>query len=100
MYFALVSKFSIFSCSCCVVYYVLYYSIGVLRYLILLLLLMCRLTVYITVYPMRFWFHGWWKVSVFYVIVVLITWHVHVWGCMFHSLLCIIDQYDICCVLR
>ena len=59
MYFAVVSTLYIFSCSCCVVCYVLDYIIGVLSHLVLLLLLlMCRLAVYITVYPMRFCFHG------------------------------------------
>jgi len=75
MYLALVSKLSILSCSCCIVHYVIHYGIGVLLHLILLLLLllMRHLTVCIAVYPVRFWFHGWWRVLVFYVNVVLMT---------------------------
>ena len=85
MYLALVSKLSILSCSCCIVYCVLHYGNGVLLHLILLLLLlMCRLTVCFTVYPVRFWFYGWWRFRVFYAIVVLMTWHVHVGWRMIH----------------
>ena len=76
------------------------YGIGVLFHLILLLkLLMCRLILCFTVYPVWFWFYCWWRVRVFYASVVLMTWHVHVTGCMIHKVLCVIAQYDICCVL-
>ena len=86
MYLALVTKLSILSCSCCIVHCVLHYGIAVLLHLILLLLLllMCRLAVSIAVYPVRFWFHGWWRVRVFYVNDVLMTWHVHVGWRMVH----------------
>jgi len=100
MFLALVSKLSILSCSCCILYCVLHYDNGVLLHLIwLLLLLMCHLTVCIIVYPGRFCFHGSWRVRVFYASVVLMTWYVHVWWRMIHRVLCIIAQYDICCVL-
>jgi len=100
MYFALVSKLSILLYSCYIVYCVLHYGIGVLFHLILLLLLMCRLIVCITVYPVWFWSYGWWRVRVFYASVVLMTWHVHVMRCMIHRVICIIAQCDIYCVLR
>ena len=96
MYFAQVSKLSILSYSCYIVYCVLHYGIGVLFHLILLLLLfvMCRVIVYITVYSVRFWFHGLCRVCVFYASVVLMTWCVHVTGCMIHGVLWINAQYD------
>ena len=95
MYFALVSKLSILLYSCYIVYCFLHYGISVLFHLtLLLLLLICCLIVCITVYPVWFGFYGWWRVDVFYASVVLMTWHVHVRGCMIHRVLCIIAQYD------
>ena len=70
------SKLPILSCSCCIVYCVLYHDFGVFLHLILLLSLMCRLTLCTIVYPVRFWFHGWRRVRVFYANVVYMTWHV------------------------
>jgi hypothetical protein len=90
---ALVSKLSILSCSC-IVYCVLLCDIGVLLHLILLVLFICRLTVCITVYLVRFSFHGWWRVRVYYASVVHMMWHVHVRWCMIHWVLCIFAQYD------
>ena len=86
---------SILSCSCCIVYCVFHYGSGFLLHLILLLLLlMCRLTVCVIVYPVHFWFHGWWGIRVFYASGVLMTWHVHVGWCMMRRALCIIAQCD------
>ena len=101
MYFALVLKLSILSYSSYTVYCVIHYGISVLFHLTLLLLLLtCRLIVCITVYPVSFWFYGWWRVGFFYASVVLMTWHVHVRECMIHRVLCIIAQNYICCILR